>query len=376
VIRRRALPALAALLLTGAASSYPEAPPPETPGGPAAEAAAAHAADEHPDRSWFALPMIFWMPETKLGLAATAGVHFRLDGAASGSNAFLVAGYTMEGQGSVDVSNDLHLRRGALVSTRFRAVHYPDSYYGIGPDTTLGAREELTRRFVELNVTTELPILGPRLRAGPRVHGRVEEILEEAPGGEIAAGAVDGAEGFKAVGFGLNVTWDSRDRPLWPTRGSFAQASYLYYPAGLGRNSGFGRGGLEGRLFLPLGGDRVLGVAAMLEQTHGDTPFSLLSKLGSTRYLRGIREGRYRDAVAWAAQAELRVPLAERVSAAAFGAFGDVGPDLASLRADTLKVAGGAGLRFRLTDQDANIRLDVAASDAGAEVYVLLLEAF
>lgn len=373
---RRALPALAALLLTGATSSYPEAPPPETPGGPAAEAAAAHAADEHPERSWFALPMVFWMPETKLGLAATAGVHFRLDGAASSSNAFLVAGYTMEGQGSVDVSNDLHLRRGALVSTRFRAVHYPDSYYGIGPDTTLGAREELTRRFVELNVTAELPILGTRLRAGPRVHGRAEEILEEAPGGEIDRGVVDGAAGFTAVGFGLNLTWDSRDQPLWPTRGSFAQASYLHYPAGIGRNSGFDRGGLEGRLFLPLGGDRVLGVAAMLEETHGDTPFSLLSKLGSTRYLRGIREGRYRDAVAWAAQAELRVPLADRVAAVAFGAFGDVAPELGALRADSLKVAGGAGLRYRLTDQGANIRLDVAASDAGAEVYVLLLEAF
>jgi hypothetical protein len=374
-VKRRAFPVLALLLLTGAASE-PEAPPPETPGAPVAETAAAHAAEQHRGRSWFALPMAFWLPETKLGFAGTAGVHFRLPGATAASNAFLVAGYTMEGQGSVDASADVQLRGGTLVASRFRAVHYPDAYYGIGPDSTLAAREEMTRRFVELNVTAEVPVLGTRLRAGPHVHGRAEEIRDVQPGGEIAAGAVAGARGFSAVGFGFSVTWDSRDRPLWPTRGGWAQASYLHYPSSIGHNDGFGRSSVEGRLFLPLGRGRVLGVAGTMEETYGSTPFSLLSKLGSTRYLRGIREGRYRDALAWAAQVELRVPLVNRLYGTAFGAFGDVGSDLGVLSARTLKVAGGGGLRVRLTDQGANLRLDVAASDAGPEVYVLLLEAF
>lgn len=358
-------------------SSEPEAPPPESPGGPVAETGVAQAGGRGGGHSsWFALPMLFWLPETKLGFAGSGGVHFRLEGAPDASNAFLVVGYTMEGQGSVDLSSDVQLRGGTLLSGRFRAVHYPDSFYGIGPRTTLAEREEMTRRFAELNASAELPLLGPRLRGGIRLHARGEEITDVTPGGLIAAGAVEGADGFTALGLGVGVTWDSRDAPLWPSRGTFAQASYLYYPEKLGRNDGFGRGAVEGRLFLPLGRERVLGLAALLEETHGDTPFSLLSKLGSTRYLRGVREGRYRDRLAWAAQAELRVPLARRLYAAAFGGFGDVGPDLDALRADDLKVSGGAGLRFRLTEQGANLRLDVAASDAGPEVYVLLLEAF
>jgi hypothetical protein len=366
---------LAALLLTGAAAS-PEAPPPETPGGPAAETAMAQAAAEPEGRSWFALPMLFWLPETKLGVAGSAGIHFRIPGAAPrSSSAFLVLGYTMQGQGSVDLSGDVQLGGGALLSSRFRAVHYPDSFYGIGPSTSLEEREEMTRRFLELNLTAELPVFA-RLRAGPRVHARAEEIRDVDAGGRIAAGELTGADGFSAIGFGLNLTWDSRDRPLWPTSGSYAQATYAYYPSSIGRNEGFGRGSVEGRLFLPLGRERVLGVAAMLEDAQGETPFTILSKLGSTRFLRGIREGRYRDDVAWAAQAEVRLPLAERVYGALFGAFGDVGPDLGALRAATLKVAGGAGLRFRLTEEGANLRLDVAGSSAGVEVYVLLLEAF
>jgi hypothetical protein len=360
----------------GLAASQPEAPPPEAPGSSAAETGVAIAEERADGRSWFAFPMLFWLPETKLGFAGTAGIHFHLSAPAPASSAFLVVGYTIEGQGSVDLSTDVALEGGTLLSGRFRAVHFPDAFYGIGPSTTVDQREEMTRRFLELNLVAELPVLHGRLRAGPRLHAKAEEIRDATPGGLIATGEVTGANGFSAIGLGLSVTWDSRDRPLWPSRGAFAQASYVWYPSSLGRNDGFARGYAEGRLFLPLGRERVLGLAAILEESEGATPFSMLSKLGSTRYLRGIPEGRYRDRLGWAAQAEVRLPIAERIAAALFGAFGSVAPDLSGFDASTLKIAGGAGLRFRLTDQGANLRFDVAASEGGPEVYVLLLEAF
>ena len=40
------------------------------------------------------------------------------------------------------------------------------------------------------------------------------------------------------------------------------------------------------------------------------------------------------------------------------------------------KLAGGVGLRWRLTGQGANVRVDLAAGDEGVELYVLVLEAF
>jgi hypothetical protein len=364
--------------LTAMAGAGPEAPAPETPGSSAAETGLSIAAEEPAaaGRSWFAFPMLFYLPETKLGLAGTAGLHFHASDGAPSSSAFLVAGYTMERQGSVDLSSDVTLQGGTLLSGRFRAVHFPDFFYGIGPSTPEDAREEMTRRFVDLNLVAELPVLGSRLRAGPRLHAKAEEILEADPGGLVDTGGVTGAEGFSAVGLGFNVTWDSRDQPLWPTRGSYAQASYVWYPSSWGRNDGFGRGALEGRLFLPLGRERVLALAAVFEENHGATPFTLLSKLGSTRFLRGIPEGRYRDRLGWAAQAEVRLPLTDKIAGALFGAFGSVAPELGDFDASTLKIAGGAGLRYRLTRQGANLRLDLAASDEGPALYVLLLEAF
>ncbi len=384
------LPLAAAALVGAAVSAHaaePDADAPEpatgaaasdSPGAPAAQAGAVEAAAHPPGgRSWFAFPVVFWLPETKLGLGGAAGVHFHVAKGAGDSNAFLVAGYTLLGQSTVDLASDVTLKGGTFLTGRLRFAYYPDTYYGIGPTTTLSEREDVTRRFAEALFSAEFPIVRG-LRLGPRVHARTEQIVDATPGGAIATGAVPGADGFSALGVGAQATWDSRDHPLWTTRGAFVQAWYLKYPASLGRNSGFYRGAAEARWFLPLGRGRVLGFAANLEHADAATPFSILPKIGSTRYLRGIRDGRYRDAIAWAGQSELRVPFARRFAAALFAAVGDVAPTLAAQRADTLKVAGGAGLRYRLTNQGANLRVDAAVSPKGdgVEFYVLLLEAF
>ena len=368
---RRSAPLLAALLLTGAAPSAPS-----TEGPPPLEPEALPTVARTGGFSWFALPILFWLPETRLGYGATGGLHFHLHGAPRASSVFLVAAYTLNEQGSVDVASDVYLRSGTLLGGRVRAVHFPDAFYGLGPESSASAREPYTRRWLQAIGTAELAAFSPKLRAGPRLDLRAEEISDLRPGGLLASGAVEGTNGFTAVGLGGSVTWDTRDRPLFPRQGSFAQAWYLEYPESLGRHGRFSVANLEGRVFLPLGAERVLGAAAFVEEAFGEVPFTLLPKLGSTRFLRGWREGRFRDRVAWAAQAELRLPLLDRVVGTAFGAFGDVAPDLGALRADTLKVAGGVGLRYRLTPEGANIRVDLAESSAGPELYVLVLDAF
>jgi hypothetical protein len=369
--------AIAALFLSGTAAAA-GAPPPESP---ASRAAAVAPRDERALRtapSWFAFPVVFWLPETKLGFGATGGVQFHIRKAERASGIFLVGAYTMQRQGSADVAADLYLPRGFVVAARVRTVHFPDAFYGIGPSSPTDGREPFTRRFAEAVLNAEHPILHDRFRAGLRLDLRGEEISDLQAGGVLASGELPGTPGFRAVGLGGSVTWDTRDRPLFPRRGSFVQAWLLGYPSTLGSaHATFTRSALEGRTFLPLGRGRVLGAAAFVETASDETPFTLLPKLGSTRFLRGWREGRFRDRFAWAAQAELRLPLATRVYGAAFGAFGNVGRDLGSLRAaNTLKVAGGLGLRWRLTEDGANVRLDFAVSEAGPEVYLLLLEAF
>jgi hypothetical protein len=349
---------------------------PNADAAPLAPSAVAGPPEAHA-RTWFALPVLFWLPETKLGYGATGGLHQYVGGASRPSSVFGAAVYTLERQGSVDVAADVYVPSGALFSGRVRAIHFPDAFYGVGPGTRLAQKEAFTRRYVEAVVTWELPLpRWPAVRAGPRLDLRAEEITDVVAGGALASGAITGADGYSAASAGASVTYDTRDGPFWPSGGALAQAWYVYAPEALGRHRAFGRGVLELRRFLPLGGGRTLGLHAYAEGVHGDPPFTLLPKLGSTRFLRGIREGRYRDRLDWATQAELRVPVRGRLSAVAFGAIGDVAPSVRALTLAHPKVAGGAGLRIRLTDAGANIRIDGAISDAGPELYVLVLEAF
>jgi hypothetical protein len=341
-------------------------PPPLAPGG---EARA------RPPRTWFFFPALYYLPETGAGAGLAGGRDFRLEGSTRTSTALLVAAASLEGQGSVDGSADVWLRGGSLLSVRARGVNYPDRFYGIGPRAPSGY-ETFTRRFAEASLSAELATLDGRLRAGPRVAARAEEIVDLSPGGRLVTSGLERIHGWSGLGAGASVTWDTRDHPLWPTQGAFAQAYYLRYLPGVGRNDGFGKGAVDLRAFEPIGGGRVVAVNAVLETTDGQTPFSLLSKLGNARFLRGYREGRYRDAMVWATQVELRAPVYGPFAMTVFGGAGDVFPRFSALTLDHPKLAAGVGGRYRLTPGGANLRVDVSVGGAGPEVYVVLLEAF
>jgi hypothetical protein len=366
--------ALAAALASAAAE---DAPHPAKSDETGSLAAPAMAPPPPADRlSWFALPVVFWLPETRLGLGATAGLNVPHPGAPHSTGIFGAAVATLEKQVAVDGAIEAYSQTGTRLTARARFVHFPDVFYGIGPDTPKSAREPFTRRGAELVSSMQLPVPGlPALRIGPRVDLRTE-VIEATTGGPVGAGTVAGADGFKAIALGGTATFDTRDSTLWPTHGSFVEAWYTYAPASLGRSAGFGRAVLDARRFYPLANGRVLGLQGYTEASHGPTPFTLLPNIGSNGFLRGIREGRYRDRLDWVGQAELRTPLVGRLSGTAFAAIGNVAPHLSALTPQAPKVAGGLGLRWRLTDAGANIRVDGAISTVGPELYVLVLEAF
>jgi hypothetical protein len=360
-----------AVLLAGAAPA--QGAPGEAPTEPPAKAASEEA--EKQGARWFALPVLFYLPETSLGFGATGGLHYHVGAAARPSSVFAAAVYTLDRQGSIDVAGDVQLQGGAAVTARFRATHFPDEFFGIGPSTPKSAEEPFTRRTLDGYVIGELPVLGERLRVGPRIDWRVEEIGGLEPGSQLASGTIQGTNGFAGFGLGASATYDTRDSQFWPLHGTYGQAFWSGFPA-LGSQPGFTHGLIEGRHFLPLGRGRVLGFAAFTEWTAGSPPFTVLPSLGSTRFLRGYRGGRFRDQLAWAGQAELRLPVKGPLSAATFFALGNVAHSVSSLSLQTVKLAGGAGLRWRLTREGANIRADVAVGGEGFEYYLLVLEAF
>ena len=328
--RRRAPP-------TASAHLRPPAPP-RVAGQRAAEESAhqaghvAAAEARHRGRRWFALPVLFWLPETHLGFGATGGLHVDLDGAPRPSSFFAAAVYTLERQGSGRRGRGrLPPRRRARVRARTRRALPGQLLRDRPPHLGSAAREVHPPRGRGGGDGGAPGRLAPPRRAapGPAASRRSAIGSRAAPSPRAPSPAGTATRRWRSAGAS---SWDSRDSAFWPSTGKLAQAWYVYAPESIGRNHGFGRGVLEVRQFLPLGRGRVLGLDGFVEGAHGDPPFTLLPNIGSNHFLRGIREGRFRDRLDWAAQAELRVPVHGPLSATAFAAAGAVAARLGTSR--------------------------------------------
>lgn len=334
------------------------------------------AAAPSPPSSWFAIPVAFYMPETRLGLGAMGGVHFRFEPALQVSDVQVVGTGTAGHQALFALQTQLFPSSAMAIGGSLRLSRYPDVFYGVGDDTPRSAREGFTSASFEAQLAPEWYLIPGRLRSGPRAWFRQESFRDLVPGGLLASGTMAGLGGYASTGLGWSLTWDTRDNRFAPGSGNSVEAWYLLSPGVFGDRLRFGRGALDARQFLPLWRAVVLGTAGHFELAHGDVPVTLLPRLGGDRNLRGYYEGRWRDHVLYSGQAEIRFPVAGRFGAALFAGLSDVAHRLSGFESRTIRPAAGAGLRYRLTDDGLNVRLDVGAGQDGANLYFNLGEAF
>lgn len=371
VVTTSAFAALTAVALALALPLAAHSAEEDRPVGPAALAAAPMA-----PASWFAIPVAFYMPETQLGLGAMGGVHFRFEPPLPVSDVQVVGAGTARHQALFGLQTQLFPSAAVAVGGSLRLSRYPDLFYGVGGDTPQSARVAFTSDSLEAQVSPEWYLVPGRLRSGPRAWFRQEAFRELAPGSPLAGGVVHAARGYASTALGWGLTWDTRDNRFAPGSGNSVEAWYLISPGAFGDRLRFGRGGLDARQFLPLGRAVVLGLAGHLELAHGDVPVTLLPRLGGDRNLRGYYEGRWRDRLLYSGQAELRFPVAGRFGATIFAGLSDVAHQPSGFEARTIRPAAGAGLRYRLTEDGLNIRLDVGVGQEGANLYFNLGEAF
>lgn len=322
--------------------------------------------------TWVALPFLFYTPETGLGGGGVLGHYRRLGPLVETSSFVASVTVTAREQLVLEVFPDVYLGNGIWLGGEVRYRHYPDVYYGVGPDTPEASGEDYTSRVADLLVRVHRPVRRG-VRAGVEARLRRETMLSEA-GGLLADGGVPGSSGGTTVGIGALATWDTRDNRS--RRGRYVEGSWTLHHGALGSDFDFQRVVLDGRQFFPLGGAATLGLHAYLEAAPGDAPFSLLPLLGGQDRLRGYREGRFRDRTLATAQAELRFPVWRRLGAVAFVSAGDVAPRLLDLDLGSLEAAGGPGLRYRLNAEGVALRADFAVGADGGRLYLTMGHAF
>ncbi|HEX8505040.1 MAG TPA: BamA/TamA family outer membrane protein [Hymenobacter sp.] len=341
--------------------------------------------------SFIPFPIVFSQPETGLGYGLAVLPVFRLgnDTATRKSNARLIGWRTQKKQSLVQLTHSIFTpgERYFFAGEASFYNQFPINYYGFGPETRLADKSVIQYKVFIFNQRA-LKRLAPGLFAGLQYRltdlrdVRVNEGIDDNPLNSriFDRPAREYQQNTRISGLGPALLYDARDNVLSTFRGNYFEVSALLNRDALGSDYRFSRYQFDARHFRPLTQDSKTIVALQVvgQFQGGYVPFRELANLGGANLLRGYYEGRYRDRQLLAAQAEVRRVLFGRFNGVLFGGVGQVGNTLADFDEGGVKVAGGAGLRFRFNRRDRlNVRLDYGVgSGKSSGVYFGIGEAF
>ncbi len=377
-------------LLTGfsALAQDPGLPPAaaETEGsGAAAEHAAedlgANALTVERDRvfRWLAMPFVLYEPETDFQFGVFAGLVWRPASfpTLEEASTFCVSGiYTLRRQVSFNADAAIYVADGRwYVENDFAFEIYNDDFWGIGPDA-YGEPETFSFHGIRSDTTTTWAVARPwSVAFEHRFRWYETDAVEDQ--GRLDSGEIEGDSGDIAHGIGVSGILDRRDRRTMTRRGTYLRATTIGFARPIGSERQFARFELDARGFLNVWRSHVVAGQLVFVGNTGTPGFQSLAKLGGSELLRGIYEGRWRDRLAWVAQAEYRAHLVWRIGAVAFGGIGDVAHDFAGFGPEPVKWSAGGGLRVVLSeDEGIAARIDVGYTPREVGFYVALGEAF
>lgn len=328
------------------------------------------------------LPVIFSMPETKLG--GGVGGLFTYRPAASApaarpSSLYFAAIYTQLKQFEIELKPEWYLRQDRyFISGDFIANKFPNKYWGIGNDVPEAGEENYTPRTLRVDLSFQRKIfLVQKVYLGVLYRFEHIKMLKSDEGKTIASGKAPGSPGGTTSGIGFIIDWDSRDNVFYPRTGNYFQIKFIFHEDFLGSNYDFNLLDVDLRKYVSVFPRGVLALQTVVQTYGGTAPFYKMPMLGGDATMRGYYKGRYRDRSLLALQAELRFPLWKRFSAVLFSGFGQVAPGLGRQRLDGFKYSIGLGLRFLVVPKEgANLRLDLAFGQGSSGFYFNANEAF
>ena len=183
---------------------------------------------------------------------------------------------------------------------------------------------------------------------------------------------------MRTIALGPVFQWDTRDNQFFPTRGDLIEFKADFFSEALGSDVDYQVYDLDWNHYQPVaatGG--VLAARARLRGTAGDVPFFGMGQFGQGADLRGYIDGKYRDRMLAAIQAEYRQFFTPRWGAAVFAGTGSVAGKVDELLSNEQLWSVGGGVRFRLSKTNPiSLRVDFAYGRDGPAWYVSVGEAF
>lgn len=313
--------------------------------------------------------------DVKLGLGIVAAGLYRVDRkdlTIPPSNVSLFGDITTTGFWMLGIRGNTFFNSGKLrldYTTYF--FSFPSAYWGIGYDNGMYATAGSYKRLqsqVKINLLFQLK---PKLYLGPGFnfnYTRGEKFSNiEMLNGEN--------QQYISTGVGVILMYDSRDIIYNASRGIYARFEQFVYPTFFGNSKIFTQTELTFDAYHKLWKGATMAYDVYAQFSGGQTPWTMLPRLGGSLRMRGYYEGRYRDRQMVEVQAELRQHIYNRHGVAVWVGAGNVFPDFNKFNPAHTLPNWGIGYRWEFKNK-VNVRFDYGFGKGESSFLFSINEAF
>lgn len=325
------------------------------------------------------VPILFYLPETRLGFGAAGFFSFKTnskDSTLRPSQINLGFAYTLEDQVLSYTDFDIWAKNNKVnLNGELGFYRFFYNFWGVGEEER--QIETFSVNFPRVRFEGYYEVSNSFF-IGPKYTYDFFDIVEREEGGRLIEDSYPGSSGGGISGIGLTSKYDTRDNNFYPTKGYNSILSYEYFSEAYGSDFNYHLLWANFIKYFDLGKDRVIGVNAYGRFASGEVPFFHLSQVGGSNRMRGYYEGFHRDnhKIGW--ELEYRTPLFWRLGLSVFAGNAVVADQVDRFKVNNLNTAAGAGLRFKLDEErKINLRLDFGiTSDRTTGFYFTIGEAF
>lgn len=273
------------------------------------------------------LPVIYYAPETSLGLGAAAAFVFRMhksDTISRKSNIQPYFIYTVNRQILSSIGYTLFFKHEKIrTEGEFAYYYFPEFYYGIGNNLPLSNQDTITYSWLRMYNKTQYK-LSNGLFTGLAYEYVNMFDLKRNEGNTLDKTKPFGYEGSLISGLGPSITYDTRDNVLNASTGIYVDFTALFYGKLTASQYDFQKVKIDFRYFKTVWKkhSHVLAFQTLFVSVPGEAPFKHLAQLGGDVITRGYYAGRFRDKHLVAFQAEYRLPIWRFIGIVAFAGAG------------------------------------------------------
>ena len=281
--------------------------------------------------------------------------------------------------GGIPVNDDRFRERRAGASLSLARPVTPNQRVRVGMRT-----EEVSNSFLQASRNLGPPGVGPlsvRPAQGTGSGGSINPLEPPGPG-EYPGDLIVSAPlhpGGRVNSMTLGYTWDTRDLPTEPKRGSYRDLSVEVAGGLFGGASDFNLYSAEQRYFIPRrGGKDVIALRLMFGTSTGALPLFDSFSIGGATTLRGYEQDSFRGESMVLGNLEYRYRMNDSLQIVGFvdagDAFGGTFPTVVpgfNVPADdqTLELHVGVGVGLRAVTPLGPIRIDWGAGSEGSEIH-------